>query len=285
MQNRFTNRLLILILLAAISLSINADNKPGMLEKYKVSGDQMDRIFLTSSLTEISGIALTPDGRLFGHHDESSTIYEIDKLSGTIVKWFNVGESVLTEDFEDMVIFGPNFYLVTSKGDLYRFFEQPDRGYSQYKKFSTGLTVKHDVEGLCYDPVTHTLLLACKGSTDKKPDYKYVYAFDLNTKKLLTEPRFKLSLKEIKSSLGIKDFSPSGIARHPASGTFFIISANDKAIIELSADGELLSQSKLKNNVHRQPEGITFGGDYSMYICDEGAKHTATLTRYPFIRK
>ncbi len=285
MQNYFAQKILLFLLIILMSLFVQADTKQSLLAKYKVIGDGMQKISLTSSLTEISGIAFTEDGRLFAHNDEVAIMYEVDKQTGKIVKWFNVGEYVLTDDFEDIAIFGPNFYIVTSKGDLFRFYEQPDKGYSQYRKFSTGLTRKHDVEGLCYDPVTHSLLLACKGSDEKKSGYKNVYTFDLNSKTLLQEPRFRLNISEVTKLTGIKDFSPSGIERNSVSGSFFIISANDKAIIEISAEGKLLAQSKLKNEIHKQPEGITFGKDLFMYISDEGGKSSATLTKYPFTRK
>lgn len=283
-MNKITLQIGLLITSIIISFSVKADDNVSVLKNYDLSGQKLTRTFLTGSLNEISGIAFTPDGRLFGHHDEAATIYEIDRQTGTIIKWFNVGEYLLRADFEDIVIIGVTFYLVTSDGVLFRFYEQKNRGYSQYDKFSTGLTSQHNVEGLCYDPVNHTLLLACKGGTEKQSGYKYVYTFDLNTKKLLSEPRFKISVSEIKKSTGIKDFSPSGIEWNPSSGSFFVLSANEKAVIELSPGGKLLAGSKLQKNIHRQPEGITFGCDSTLYISDEGGKLAATLTSYPVLR-
>ncbi|QQS37548.1 MAG: SdiA-regulated domain-containing protein [Ignavibacteriales bacterium] len=269
---------LIILCVSAFTLSTES-----ILENYNLSSSPKS-VHLTGSLTEISGIAFTPDNRLFAHQDESAVIYELNIGNGKINKWFNVGRFVLTDDFEDIAIINVTFYLVTSRGDLYRFYEQPDRGYSQYTKFSTGLKPEYDVEGLCYDPETHSLLLACKGSPDKKTEFKYVYSFDLNSKKLLTKPRFQLSLKEIKNKSGIKNFSPTGIERNPVSGTFFIISSNENAIIEISKDGRLLAFSKLDKSIHKQPEGISFSKDNSLFISDEGNKSEARLSKYSFTK-
>ena len=47
---------------------------------------------LPRRLREISGLAVTSDGRLFGHDDERAVIYEIDVEGGQIVKSFAIGD-------------------------------------------------------------------------------------------------------------------------------------------------------------------------------------------------
>ena len=55
-------------------------------------GKPIARWLLPPELAEISGLALTPDGRLFAHNDETARITEIDYRRGTIIKHFFVGE-------------------------------------------------------------------------------------------------------------------------------------------------------------------------------------------------
>ncbi len=228
---------------------------------------------LHSGLREVSGIALSPDGRLFAHNDERGTVYQIDRTTGRMVKQFAVGERRLREDFEDIAIVGDTFYLVNSKGDLFSFREGADRENVPFTRHRTGLTGANDVEGLCFDPETGHLLLACKA----KPGIdsgrtRTVYAYDPGTSTLLPEPRFVISLDELKSRFGVKDFRPSGIARHPESGNFHIISSVGSSIIEVSPGGTILSYASLPKKYHEQPEGIVFEKDGTLLIANEGTR-------------
>lgn len=228
---------------------------------------------LPSGLREVSGIALSPDGRLFAHNDERGTVYQVDPASGKMIKQFAVGERRLQEDFEDIAIVGDTFYLVNSKGDLFSFREGADRENVPYARHRTGLTGANDVEGLCYDPETRSLLLACKANpgTDSART-RAVYAFDLRTSALLSRPRFVISLDELNARFGLKDFRPSGIARHPESGHFHLISSAGNSIIELSPSGAILSCATLPKRFHEQPEGIVFGRNGALLIANEGAR-------------
>jgi len=87
---------------------------------------------------------------------------------------------------------------------------------------------------------------------------------------LESKPRFLISTKKLKNKFDIKDFSPSGIVKHPVSGNFYIISANIRAMIEISPDGKILAAIKLDKKYHKQPEGISMLPDGSLIIADEG---------------
>ncbi len=135
----------------------------------------------------------------------------------------------------------------------------------------TGLSARNDVEGLCYDPSTDCLLLACKAWPGRDSGKtRAVYAFDLKTGKLLGAPRFLLDLDDLKKRFALKEFRPSGIALHPATGNFFVTSAAGNSIIELSPGGKALSCADLPKKYHEQPEGIAFDGKGSLYIANEG---------------
>ena len=236
------------------------------LSKYNFEPEESLRIKLPGELQEISGLTMTDDGRLFGHNDEKGFVYQIDYTNGDIVKKFSLGKKYEREDFEDIAYANNKFYMVSSKGNIYEFEEGNDGESVTYNILETDLKSKYDVEGLCYDPVTNSLLLACKGYPGKDfKKQKAVYSFSLDEMKLEKEPRFLIDLSEIK-----KTFNPSGIERNPTTGTFFIIAANGSAIIEISKDGKLIDKKKLPPVIHEQPEGITFTPDRSLIISDEG---------------
>jgi uncharacterized protein YjiK len=244
------------------------------LSLYKLESSGASSVLLPKLLREISGIAITEDDRIFVHEDKHGVIYQIDFNSGKVIKTFSLGEKTINEDFEDITIVKNNFYLVTSSGNIYEFIEGKAKENVEYKKYSTGLTEENNVEGTCYDPVTNSLLLACKDFPGKGYDnYRTVYSFSLGNYKLEKRPRFVLPISYITQKLNIKNFHPSGIARHPKTGTFLIISAHGKAIVEVFRDGKIINLSKLSKQKHNQPEGIAFTSDYDLLISDEGKEY------------
>ncbi len=236
------------------------------LSKYNFEPKESLVIKLPGELQEISGLTMTDDGRLFGHNDEKGFVYQIDYSNGNVMKKFSLGEKYKREDFEGIAYANKKFYMVVSSGDIYEFNEGNDGESVSYNVLKTELKSKNDVEGLCYDPETNSLLLACKGYPGKGfKKKKAVYSFSLDEMKLDDKPRFLINLSEIK-----KTFNPSGIERNPNTGTFFIIAANGNAIIEISKDGMLIDKKKLSPIIHEQPEGITFAPDKSLIISNEG---------------
>ncbi len=240
------------------------------LSWYDLNDKKPSAVDLPTRLREISGLAMSEDGRLFGHGDEKGVIYQIDYQSGKIIKSFSLGRIAVRADFEGLAIAGNRFFLVTSWGNLYEFSEGKDEGYVSYQVHRTPLTLANDVEGLCYDPDTHSLLLACK----EYPGRGYA-----KNKAIL------LPVQELRRKSRHKLFNPSGIERHPKTGTFFVIAAQGESIIEVSSSGDVLDQVTFRSGVHKQPEGITFSPDFTLLISDEGGRKRAKLTRYPVRKK
>ena len=254
----------------------------GSLGWYDLASENPKLLKLSSQLTEISGITFTPDDRLFGHGDEYADIFEIDTESGSIIKKFSLGDMLVVKgDFEDIAFADGMFYLLESKGKLYQFSEGKDGGFVTYKTFTTELSAKDDVEGLCFDSSANSLLLACKEtpSSEYGKD-KLVFSFSLESKSFNNKPRFVIPFKDIKNNSAEGKFNPSGISRNPLTGTFFVIAARGNMIIELSADGNILGQTELPENVHRQAEGIAFKTDGTLYISNEGKGKTAVIAVY-----
>jgi uncharacterized protein YjiK len=239
------------------------------------------QVKLPDNLREISGLAVTDDGRVFSHNDEKGIVYQIDYSNGKVIKRFAIGDPIPKRDFEGIAIVKDKFYLVVSSGDIYEFKEADDKKSSKYKIYKTGLTSSYNIEGLCYDPLTNSLLAACKGYPGKNYNgYRAVYSFNLKERKLEPKPRFLLSLKNLDKKYDMKNFSPSAIERNPKTGNFFILSSHVRALIEVSPDGKILDGISFSEKKHKQPEGITFLPDMKMLISDEGRGGHGTVTTY-----
>ncbi len=281
-KSYFKINFLVLILLGYFIIAQQSDCTDGTLLNYSFSDEHSRIITLPKKLNEISGLAVTGDDRLFSHNDEIGTVYEIDISTGKIINEFYLGKKKLKKDFEGITAVNDSLFLVTSSGVLYKFNYPDDERNVEYIKVETFLSAKNNVEGLCYDKVTNSLLLACKEYAGKNlKEYKAIYSFDLSRYKLQKEPRFLINLDSLKNKFNINNFSPTGIEVHPKSGNVFVLSSHDKVIVELSSNGELLNAVKLKSKNHHQPEGIAFLPNLALLISDEGKDKNAKLTIIP----
>ena len=86
------------------------------LSRYDLESENPTIIKLPGELKEISGLTMTPDGRLFGEEDEKGYVYQIDYTNGKIIKKFALGNPVVKEDFEDIAYVNDKFYLLKSNG-------------------------------------------------------------------------------------------------------------------------------------------------------------------------
>ncbi len=239
-------------------------------------------IKLPHQLNEISGICFTDDGKLFGHNDEKGVVYQIDTKTGKIIKAFQLGKIGVEADFEDIAIIKDNFFLISSKGVLYEFNEGKNLQKVDFKVIDLGFSSKFEIEGLCYDKNSKSLLIASKEYPGKHyKGYRAVYSYSLRKKKTDKTPRFLIPLKELKKEFDIKDFYPSAITQNPYNGNFYILSAKGRpAIIEIDSNGKLIDGKKLSSKKHRQPEGIAVSKDLKIFISDEGAGKSAKITVY-----
>lgn len=235
---------------------------------------------LPDSLREISGLAVSPDGRLFAHDDETARIYEIDWRSGRLVKSFSLGSPALTGDFEGLAITpdGGMFWLTTSSGEIYRFREGEDGAHVEFTRFQTGLAEICEIEGLAYLAREESLILACKRNhardmRDQVAIYSWAFSGDAELWRTLPEADL---LTE-----GQRHFRPSSIDVDSRTGGLMLLSASDGALAELGPDGALLNVRAL-SEAHTQAEGVTVLPDGSLAIADEaGTRRNAPhLTIY-----
>ncbi|MBE0644288.1 MAG: SdiA-regulated domain-containing protein [Bacteroidetes bacterium] len=252
----------------------------GTISGYDFGKNGRHQVELNRLLREISGLTVTPHGHLLAHDDEKGVIYRIDAMTGSILSRFKLGRTTITEDFEDIASAGEMLYLVTSDGRLYVSREGNDGGRVEYNVLNTPLTRSNNVEGLCYDPESGALLMACKDSPGRGFSGKRtVYSYYPVPQRMDPSPRFVLDEKQLRPSIHGKQFKPSAIARHPLRKTFFILASDGCSLVEVDANGNLRGIQRLDRKLHPQPEGLTFLANGDMLISDEGTKH-GTLTRY-----
>jgi uncharacterized protein YjiK len=228
-------------------------------------------------LDEISGLAMTTDGRLFGHNDERATVNEIDRATGLAGKRFSVGDPPLEGDFEGLAIAGERFFLITSLGLLYEFREVGDRETAPHRVTDTRLGAICEIEGLDYDASEDVLLIACKVSTPDRGTI-VVHRLPLDPSRAPLEP-ISIARAQI-TTVGLNaGFQPSSVAVSP-SGTLYLASAATEALIEVARDGRVLAGHRLDRDRHRQSEGLAFGPDGTLFIADERNRETARITLY-----
>ena len=143
------------------------------------------------------------------------------------------------------------------------------------KEYRTSLTAKQDVEGLCYDVKNNRLLLSIKGKELNTDEYKGIYAFDLSSKRMQTDPVLKIDLTNNfwnKSEKKKKLIQPSDLEVHPATGDVYIVDGADSKLLVMANDGTPKELYQLNTNDFPQPEGISFLQTGELLISNEGKK-------------
>ncbi len=252
-----------------------------LLKMYDLSSDAGDQEKLPRVLEEISGLATTPDGRLFAHNDERAVVYEIDRESGALIKAFSVGALGTPGDFEGIAIAGERFFLVTSAGQIVEFREGAAGSSVGYRVHSLGLGRRCEIEGLAFDQAEGALLLPCKNPREEALEgHLVVFSVPLTTMRPDQTPRIFLPLEDL-AAWGLGDgFHPSAIEVHPGTRSIILVAAREEALVELSHHGEILATKEFKRKDHPQPEGVAFLPDGTFVLADEGQGRRGTITRY-----
>ncbi len=238
---------------------------------------------LPNRLREISGLALTPDGRLLAVHDEKAIVYEMDYESGRLIKQFALGKPVVRGDFEGIAHADGHLFLITSKGLLYKALEGSDGEQVGYEKFDTGLGQKCEFEGLAQDLERQRLLLMCKVMADDDMPLT-VFVWRLSDNRIDRDANIELPVSDVVERLQTDGLHPSGIAIHPVTGSILIVAARQRALVELDREGNFVEATGMRlAKRHRQPEGIAISRSGRLFIADEGGRSRARLTVYESI--
>ena len=253
-----------------------------LLDTLPLTMETMRQWKLPDRLNEISGLALTPDGRLFAVDDERAAIYELDYEEGRIIKAFAFGKPVERGDFEGIAVLDDKFWLTTSGGKILSGPEGDDGEQVPFEQYKTGAGKNCEIEGLTADAASRSLLLLCKNlRKDSDLDGLAILHWSVQEQQLVEAKTLFLPERDIRRHLKTDQFHPSGIAISPASGNFLIVASRERALVELAEDGELLAARKLPLvSRHRQAEGIEITRDARLLLSDEGGNRKARLAVY-----
>lgn len=239
----------------------------------------VDKWEMPSILTEISGIEYLGDNRFACIQDELGTIFIYNTGQDKIEKQIPFAGP---GDYEGITIVETTAYVVRSDGKL---FEVGDYEGAKpvVKHYATHLT-DHNVEGLCYDKKNNRLLLASKDNKPKDDRYKGIYAFDLASKKMATEPVMKIDLADpVFKVLNEKKFNnvfkPSEIEINPLTGEIYIIEGTHPKLLIMDASGNKKKLFQMSSSQFRQAEGMTFTPRGELFISNEGRKGKGNILK------
>jgi len=249
--------------------------------------DRPDSVFeLPRRLTEISGLSVVSPKIIAAVQDEQAVIYELNVHSGEIVREIRFGRS---GDFEGIELIDSAYYALRSDGVLFRI-----------RILSTGvesdeidldLHGKCDAEGLAREPDSLRLWIACKevSGTGKK-NTRAVYVYDTASGTRNREPVLLLSRDNLmetprtdpvlKKKGDFDRFKPAGLTFQPGTGNMYLISSPDRRLLVLERDGSIRFSHEFSKKQMRQPEGITFAADGTLFISSEGAGGRGSISVY-----
>lgn len=262
--------------LAAALAAVPDSGPPGIV------GAPIARWEMPGDLAELSGLALTGEGRLFGHGDEVGHLAEIDYRRGVLVKEFGLGSQTAAADFEGLAIADGRFFVITSKGKIYETREGQARERVRYVIHDTRLGKECEVEGLAYDPTIPALLVACKNARGKEFEGQVViYRWPLPGAEGMPS-LLRIPVDSLVRGTEYKTFHPSGIERHPGTGNYVVIAAEERLIAELTPEGVVRWVRPLPKESHGQPEGVALTKDGILLIGDEARQREAAVTLYRY---
>jgi uncharacterized protein YjiK len=257
-------------------------------------------IELAPNLDEISGLSLAfQETKLAAVNDEQGIIFLLNPENGSqdmSVEFHKPG------DYEGIEVVGETAYVVKSSGTVYEVRNFATEGM-EMTKHNDWLEKENDVEGLGYEPQTESLLLACKSKAGEGEEFaasRAIYRFDLQTNTVDSIPAYVIRLADIRQYLDTHPslsaweklseffdpaaedltFAPSGLALQPSTGNLYILSSVGKLLLILDPAGEILHLEKLDKKIHRQPEGICFAADGTLYISNESKGGVAKIHRF-----
>lgn len=245
---------------------------------------------LPKILDEISGLTDIDSIQVACVQDELGIIFIYNFKTGKIVSQHHF-DSV--GDFEGLTYTKNSLFILRSDGRLTEWSNFPSNKDSL--KHSQLSLVTSNNEGLCFDPNYDRILIAAKSkpfNKDEKSE-RFIYAYNLTTKKLEKDPIYSLNIKYLEekaknfnivqtdsNSKGVIkpfNFRPASLSVHPITNDIYIISAADKLLIVMSRKGEVIYMKSLKVEMFTKAEGITFLYDGTMIITNEASGKTPTL--------
>lgn len=241
-------------------------------------------------LNEISGLTDIDSSHVACVQDELGIVFIYNFRKGEIVslhRFDSIG------DFEGLTYTKKALYILRSDGRLTEWENFP-KNKTVFKHSNLNLVTSNN-EGLCFDAKNNRILIAAKNKPqnhDEKSE-RFIYAYDLATKKLSEKPVYSLNVEDLgqktadfniqsadvnkKGKSRPFNFRPASLSIHPETDDIYIISAVDKMLLVMNRKGEVLHMKPLNAEMYTKAEGITFLDDGTMIITNEAAGKSPTL--------
>lgn len=256
-----------LISMAVVIGEYKNDSSPRDLNSYTI----VKKWELPPILTEVSDISWVDNKLVAAVQDEKGIIFMYNLKTSEITRKINFARP---GDYEGLAVDGANLFVVRSDGKIFEIKNFKNENFT-VQEYQTPLTEKQDIEGITFDKKNNQLLLSTKEEEPGNKNYKGIYAFDLNTKKLQSAPVYKLKFddpifKAINPKKKSKTIRPSEIDFHPKTGQLFVLDAKIPMLVIYNKDGDSQKIYFLDKEEFAQPEGLTFDESGNLYISNEG---------------
>lgn len=244
------------------------------------------RYDLPKALREVSGLTFYRDNQLACVQDEDGDLFLFDVEKEKVTERLHFGPA---GDYEGVEFANGNFYVLRSDGLIFVIRPGADTfrpggilfdGTRDVATLAPALPPGSDVEGLGYDPRTKRLLIALKETSGEVKRYVYFYDFG----KKVAWKGLVLSPQKLEQEAGLtgKDamLKPSGVAVHPKRGEMYVLAAEGAKLLVLDRMGLVRSVARLDPKIFRQPEGICFAPDGTLFIASEGKGEKGYLLKF-----
>ncbi len=255
------------------------DNRLASVDKGADSSRPVAMWIMPPELREISGLALTADGRILTHDDEVAKISVLDPRRGILLKQFTLGTG-MRGDFESITVAGSDIYMLASNGVLFQLQEGADGAGVPYSAVDLHLKNNCEFESMVYQADSDWLVMPCKNAKDKSLDHNLVvYRWKLHAPDAQRLSMVTIPFAQLVGRNKWKNLHPSDITIDPTTGNFVMITSHEKALIETTRDWDLVRAEPLPPG-HNQPEGIAITKDSILMISDEATRKPAAITLY-----
>lgn len=273
---------LVIFLLASSGLAARTVHAQGAatLAAY-LAKDPVQQFFLPPGLSEISGLAVASAETVYAHNDEYGIVYEIDLRQEKVIKAFALGRPTVKGDFEDIAVRGDYVYLLTSDGRIFEAPKGEHRKRVHYNVYDTGVEDRCETEGLANGPTEDEFLILCKKPHQAALKERLViYAWNLRDHLPTVKAWLDVPLDGLVEELDQATFHPSAFVWRRETSALLIFSAKNHIAIETHQQGRLISRTRLRKDLHPQPEGLALMPDGRLIVSDEGQRGRGKISVY-----
>lgn len=197
-------------------------------------------------------------------------VSEIDLTSGRALRSFAFGAAGGRGDFEGIAAAGSRIHVITSDGRLSSFDAGADGATVPAEVHDTGAGARCEIEGLSLSPRPGELLILCKDIPGRGNGGRLlVFRWTIAANRLEPQPWLDADLS---AELGVdrRGFAPSSIDWDARTQRAAIVSARNRVMMLLDANGGRVEWRRLDAARHPQAEGVAIMPSGDIAVADEG---------------